>query len=154
MIYDGAYNNNPQFFYGGSAAQSPLFQVLDAFFGVRHSNTYLTNMRDYMSPAHKSFIESIEAAKPSIQSHVDQSKSPELINAFNQCLDNLCKFRTKHIQIVTQYIVQQSPVISEERGTGGTDLLPFLKTIRQDTKDILFPLKETEVYPKNKSDPL
>ena len=61
-------------------------------------------------------------------------------------------FRDKHIQIVTRYVVLQAKKTEkmgssstlrsglarkkkEERGTGGTSLLPFLKQCRDETGD-------------------
>ena len=81
--------------------------------------------------------------------------NPELTLSYDACLAMLKLFRDKHIQIVTRYIVLQSKQASkmgststlrsglaksksksgEERGTGGTALLPFLKQCRDETGD-------------------
>ena len=37
VIYDGVFDNKPQMFSGGSAAQSTLFPVLDAIFNINHA---------------------------------------------------------------------------------------------------------------------
>ncbi|CAF5215101.1 unnamed protein product [Rotaria magnacalcarata] len=82
----------------------------------------------------------------------------ELLHAYNACIDQLVTFRNRHIQIVTLYILAQirkndyvqsdskkqidhpvnsnskhSDERSSARGTGGTVLMPFLKTCRDET---------------------
>ena len=80
---------------------------------------------------------------------------PELLLSFDACLAMLKLFRDKHIQIVTRYVVLQAKKTNnmgssstmrsglakkkkngaEEKGTGGTSLLPFLKQCRDETGD-------------------
>ncbi len=94
----------------------------------------------------------------------EEQQKRELLNAYNACIDQLIAFRNKHIQIVALYILAQIPKNkdhgqfefkkeinhtvnhhningqekdepeSSARGTGGTMLMPFLKTCRDETK--------------------
>eukprot|EP00602_Paraphysomonas_sp_CaronLab_P000143 CAMPEP_0185028784 /NCGR_PEP_ID=MMETSP1103-20130426/14774_1 /TAXON_ID=36769 /ORGANISM="Paraphysomonas bandaiensis, Strain Caron Lab Isolate" /LENGTH=666 /DNA_ID=CAMNT_0027563311 /DNA_START=1 /DNA_END=2001 /DNA_ORIENTATION=- len=63
----------------------------------------------------------------------------KLCDAYDSCLTNLGKFRTAHISLVAEYILaQQRHGFSDKsiegnaggKGTGGTDLINFLKPIR------------------------
>ncbi|RHZ86254.1 hypothetical protein Glove_53g9 [Diversispora epigaea] len=84
-----------------------------------------------------------------------------LIKAYNECLAQMKNFRNIHLQIVSVYIVIQEnrsktalpikkeiitknyttepikitkpPVMDSIKGTGGTNLIPFLKQMRDET---------------------
>ncbi|KAK9702691.1 tryptophan 2,3- dioxygenase [Basidiobolus ranarum] len=167
----------------------------------QHTN-FFNEMRQYMPGKHRKFLEALERA-PSIHKYVmsrsksilDSSKTEAatVVEAFNECLDQLKLFRNSHIQMVTRYIVlpakkgpagtpigvgmvdpanpttqphsqqqkhhgmgilypQTSPIVSGNappphglarlvgdekivRGTGGTDVIPFLKQARDDVVD-------------------
>lgn len=67
-----------------------------------------------------------------------------LCEAYDLCLLNFSKFRTGHISIVAEYILaQQRHGVSDKsiegnaggKGTGGTDLINFLKPIRDNCTD-------------------
>src|SRR5580704_16419016 len=66
VIYEGveAYRGRPQQFRGETGAQSSIVPALDAMLGVSHQNDmlslYLQEMRAYMPPEHRAFIESLE----------------------------------------------------------------------------------------------
>lgn len=75
------------------------------------------------------------------------------MDAYNLAVQRLREFRDVHIQIVTKYIIIPSRRIpssqggglnlavvstndkSKLKGTGGTDLVPFLKQSRDETRD-------------------
>src|SRR5580693_4810038 len=67
LIYEGveAYSGQPQQFRGETGAQSAIVPSLDAMLGIGHREdmlrTYLMEMRTYIPPAHRAFIESLEA---------------------------------------------------------------------------------------------
>ena len=66
LIYEGvaAYNENPQQFRGATGAQGALIPTMDALFNIGHETDllqeYLMEMRDYMPPKHRAFLEEIE----------------------------------------------------------------------------------------------
>lgn len=127
-----------------------------AAFSGEPSNNFMSEMRDYMPGPHKDFLEHIESVsnvKQYVQQHGDEN--PELTLSYDACLAMLKLFRDKHIQIVTRYIILQAKKGSklgssstlrsglakskkketEQTGTGGTSLLPFLKQCRDETGD-------------------
>lgn len=111
-------------------------------------------MRNYMPGPHRNFLNHIESLS-NIRSFVSNSPIPEVATAYNNAVAELASFRDIHIQIITRYIItpskQYSPtgnpglnlaVASAKsnggaptKGTGGTDLLPFLKQSRDETRD-------------------
>ena len=142
MIYEGVYNSEPQQFSGGSAAQSTPIKALDAFLCVEHggeSGQFLCDMRTYMPWKHSQFLKYI-SEQPSLRDYVINSHDKKLIMQFNATIEALVKFRKEHINIVTRFIVNQKNHTTnkclEEKGTGGTLFMEFLKEVRDDTEAV------------------
>ena len=159
MLYEGV-SETPQVLHGASAAQSSLITAFDVFFDVKHESEqtaeFLSEMRYYMPFKHRRLLEILGTKQHSISDFVRKQKDVELVSAYNRCIDQLVAFRNKHIQIVTLYILMQmrknatstnystnnnddhgqntNEISSSARGTGGTILMPFLKTCRDETK--------------------
>ncbi|KXT01854.1 hypothetical protein AC578_2145 [Pseudocercospora eumusae] len=147
---------------GGSNGQSSLLQFFDAVLSVNHSrcNGFHAEMRRYMPGPHARFLDDIEAIA-NIRSYVDKHQdNKELLTAFNDAVSALSQFRDKHIALVTRYIIIPSrspkpangvnrrdiasastelvsakPQTHELVGTGGTKLIPFLRTSRDETSE-------------------
>lgn len=122
----------------------------------KKENTYLLDMRNYMPSKHREFLQALDH-ESSIREFVleNRHENGELTLSYDACLAMLKLFRDKHIQIVTRYVVlqaKQAPKMgssltlrsglarskkrgAEEKGTGGTSLLPFLKQCRDETGD-------------------
>ena len=141
VIYEGV-SETPRIFAGGSAAQSALIQALDAGLGIKHhreeTRAFLQDMRNYMIPGQRRFIEALEAG-PSIRQFVfdHQQSHPTLADLYNACIRGMDNFRKKHIEITVRYILHQAPKDEEAKGTGGTSLVPFLSTARKETQEQL-----------------
>ncbi|NXT83623.1 I23O2 dioxygenase, partial [Zapornia atra] len=157
LIYEGV-SDQPMEYSGGSAAQSTILHAFDEFLGIHHSKestAFLHRMRNYMPPPHRAFVEEIGRA-PSLRQHVLSSGSAGLRTAFNQCISELAAFRSYHITIVTKYItvaaakakagqaeaggrvglsVGKPPSALEAKGTGGSHIFSFLKSVRDTTKE-------------------
>ncbi|XP_050973078.1 indoleamine 2,3-dioxygenase 2 isoform X1 [Labeo rohita] len=159
LVYEGVQEKAMEF-SGGSAAQSSILHCFDELLGVQHegsSGAFLRRMRDYMPPSHKQFIEHIYS-RLSLRSFVLQQADEHLTQSFEQCVARLVDFRNYHINIVTRYItipasrakqlraskqglaeeldtIRKAPTALEERGTGGSGIMTFLKTVRDETKD-------------------
>ncbi len=71
LIYKGEFNDEPQFFRGETGAQSSIMPFLDGALGVYHTKDslrhYLNEMREYMPPKHREFMEVLE--KISVRSY-------------------------------------------------------------------------------------
>ena len=87
----------------------------------------------------------------------------ELRDAYDECIDGLKQFRTGHISLVAEYIMAQQRKGEVERGslegtaggkgTGGTDLMQFLKPIRDNCKDSLLGLPEASSMASEQVEP-
>lgn len=138
-----------EFYSGASAAQSPIFHVLDAALGVVHPahqpdeeamakatrvgmpGSFLKEMRLYMRTEHRDCIEYLEGVL-TIRSFVLKNSDVELKEAFNKCVSELEAFRTAHIRMVSLYVVSQAAKESSDiRGTGGSNPIPLLKDLRE-----------------------
>ncbi|CUM63238.1 uncharacterized protein PRCAT00000809001 [Priceomyces carsonii] len=120
-------------------------------------SSFPEEMRSYMPGPHRKFLERLEEIS-NIREYVLAHKDTcsEMTLSYDACLAMMKLFRDKHIQIVTRYIVLQAKQstrmgststlrsglakhrknsMEEERGTGGTALLPFLKQCRDETGD-------------------
>uniref|UniRef100_A0A8C6IZH8 Uncharacterized protein n=1 Tax=Melopsittacus undulatus TaxID=13146 RepID=A0A8C6IZH8_MELUD len=157
LIYEGV-SDEPMEYSGGSAAQSTILHAFDELLGIRHSEesaAFLHRMRGYMPPPHRAFVEEIHRA-PSLKQLVLSSGDTRLHEAFNQCVSALVDFRSYHITIVTKYIsvaaakakagraeqgtkagssIGKPPSALEAKGTGGSHIFCFLKSIRDTTRE-------------------
>lgn len=116
-------------------------------------------MRNYMPPAHKQLVQDI-SLQPSLKGFIQQQASERLNQAFQRCVKKLVVLRSDHIKVVSRYItvpaararqlrkqcreseqetISRAPTALEERGTGGSGIMSFLKTVRNQTKDTLLP---------------
>ncbi|CAG8044702.1 unnamed protein product [Penicillium salamii] len=120
---------------------------------------FIHEMRNYMPGPHRRFLESLTAGstvRSFILSSGERSVERE---AYNAAVNELKNFRDTHIQMVTRYIVMTSrksiPAQESDKvnlatasaqgtesgkrhslaGTGGTDLMPFLKQTRDTVRD-------------------
>ncbi|XP_028270343.1 indoleamine 2,3-dioxygenase 1 [Parambassis ranga] len=170
LVYEGV-QTEPMEYSGGSAAQSSLLHCFDELFGVKHeakSGSFLTRMRTYMPPAHKQLIQDI-SLQPSLRSFVQQQPSEHLKQAFHLCVTKLLALRSYHINVVSRFVtvpaararqlrnqsqdleedmVSRAPKGLEERGTGGSGIMSFLKTVRDQTKDTFLFDRSKEIKPQ------
>ena len=142
LIYEGQFNNKPQFFRGETGAQSSIMPFLDGALGIYHTKDhlrhYLNEMRDYMPPEHRRMIEDVED-RSNAKKYIQQSK--RLVNEYNKCLEEIRRFRALHLEFAATYIHQQSQIKnpfgrggSTITGTGGTPFMKYLKKHRDETQ--------------------
>ena len=94
---------------GGSAAQSSLIQVQDAFFQIFHPNdTFLKDMRSYMPKKHREYILYCERRMNIIDyMNIKSIVDDEINELINNCITAIKDFRYAHFGIVNKYIKQQ-----------------------------------------------
>ncbi|KAM9670552.1 indoleamine 2,3-dioxygenase 1 [Dama dama] len=153
LLYEGVWDT-PKKFAGGSAAQSSIFQCFDVLLGIQHTvcgvpsdpaAEFLQEMRTYMPPAHQSFLLSLKS-RLSVRDFVLSKGNATLQETYDKCVQAMVSLRNYHLQIVTKYIIipasQQSQskaesseedLKAESKGTGGTNLMDFLKSVRGKT---------------------
>ena len=140
MLYEGCYDGQPQKFRGETGAQSGIIPALDALLGITHGDdplrSYLLEMRDYMPPAHRGFVEAVEAAS-SVRDYVQRRGAvAALRDAYNACVNLVHRFRATHLEYAAAYIHKQgrtSHANPNDVGTGGTPFMPYLKKHRDET---------------------
>ncbi len=141
VVYEGvsAYGGRPQQFRGETGAQSAIIPSLDAMLGIRHKDdmlrAYLMEMRTYMPPAHREFIESLEARGP-VRPFVQRSGRASLIGLYNACIEGVDRFRSLHLEYAATYIFRQAQTDEKNPhavGTGGTPFMPYLTKHRDET---------------------
>jgi indoleamine 2,3-dioxygenase len=141
VIYEGvaAYGGRPQQFRGETGAQSSIVPSLDAMLGVSHQNDmlslYLQEMRAYMPPEHRAFIESLERRTP-VRAFVESCGRTSLTSIYNACTEALENFRSLHLEYAARYIFHQAQTDAKNPhavGTGGTPFMPYLKKHRDET---------------------
>jgi indoleamine 2,3-dioxygenase len=143
LIYEGveAYGGRPQQFRGETGAQSSIVPALDAMLGVTHQedalSLYLKEMRAYMPPAHRAFLQSLER-RISVRPFIERAGRALLTSAYNACIEAVENFRSLHLEYAARYIFHQAQTDAKNPhavGTGGTPFMPYLKKHRDETAE-------------------
>ena len=143
LIYKGEFENRPQFFRGETGAQSSIIPSLDGALQITHTKDhlrhYLNEMRDYMPPKHREFMEVLEK-NSQVKKIINGSN--KLTSLYNDCLEEIRAFRAMHLEYAGTYIFKQAQIKnpfgrggSTITGTGGTPFMAYLKKHRDETED-------------------
>ena len=142
LIYEGVekFAGRPQAFRGQTGSQSSIVPAMDALFGVGHSDDplkrFLDELHHYRPLAHRRFIEDLAAAS-TLRDFVSRANSPALRDAFNACVEQVARFRTRHLEYAASYINKQAGSIAgndPDVGTGGTPFMKYLKKHRDENR--------------------
>ncbi len=145
LIYEDValYNNKPQFFKGETGAQSTIIPAFDATLGIEHRETplkkHLDEMRIYMPPQHRAFLETLEK-KSTVRNAVLKASENRLRTVYNECIELIVRFRKTHIHYAAHYIQKQSQVSitnPTQVGTGGTPFMNYLREHLHETESHL-----------------
>ena len=142
LIYKGEFESKPQFFRGETGAQSSIIPSLDGALQITHTKDhlrhYLNEMREYMPPKHREFMEVLEK-NSQIKKIIKGSK--KLTSLYNDCLEEIRAFRAMHLEYAGTYIFKQAQIKnpfgrggSTITGTGGTPFMAYLKKHRDETE--------------------
>lgn len=153
LIYDNveAYAQQPQQFRGETGAQSSIVPCLDAGLGIRHApdplTVYLQEMREYMPPRHRAFLQAMESqtdgqGRAMLSGYVQdrRQRRPELWSAYCSCIDLLAQFREIHIGYADSYINRQHQTSTTNPtavGTGGTPFMTYLQKHLDETRQTI-----------------
>src|SRR5437879_5436221 len=153
VVYEGVkeFRGAAQHFRGETGAQSSIIPALDAAFGVPHAEDplrqYLAEMRKYMPPKHRAFIEAVERSKDASERALlygyvrdRRERHPKLWEAFRDCVRLLARFRETHLDYADRYIHQQHQRSASNPtgvGTGGTPFMAYLKKHLEETERFL-----------------
>ncbi len=142
LIYDGVakYAGKPQAFRGQTGSQSSIVPAMDALFGVSHENDplreFLLELHQYRPVMHRRFIEDLGAAS-SLRAYAIANGDAAMKAAFNACVEQVARFRTRHLEYAASYINKQASSGAgndTEVGTGGTPFMKYLKKHRDENR--------------------
>jgi indoleamine 2,3-dioxygenase len=113
---------------------------------------FLERMQLYMPRHHRAFLSHLASSSTPLRALIEErtgnGQYPELLGAYNEAVMALKRFRDAHMRIVAIYIVgparraerevrEQEGLVSKGddaiKGTGGTELVKFLKEVRDRT---------------------
>lgn len=152
LIYDGVdkYEGKPQVFRGQTGSQSSIVPTMDAFLQIGHENDplkeYLDELHAYRPPRHRKFIEDVRV-ESTLRDFVRTSGNAELVGLYNEIVQSVHDFRTRHLEYAASYIHKQArdsegnPV---DIGTGGTPFMKYLKKHRDESGQHLLTLDEVK----------
>ncbi|KAG6832749.1 hypothetical protein H0H87_000598 [Tephrocybe sp. NHM501043] len=157
-IFEGLERNPslkiPRELSGPSAGQSSIVHVLDVFLGVDHQSSsptqrpFMARMQSYMPRNHRLFLDHLSSNPRPLRAFVMSSTDAPLRDAYNLAVLALKEFRDAHMIIATLYILgpaRKAKQAAEQReskpllGTGGTELVKFLKDTRTRTSETMVP---------------
>lgn len=142
LIYEGVerFEGRPQSYRGQTGSQSSIVPAMDALFGVGHSDDplkrFLDELHQYRPVPHRRFVEDL-AAQSTLRQFVGGSGSASLKAAFNACIEQVARFRTRHLEYAASYINKQmasNPGNDPDVGTGGTPFMKYLKKHRDENR--------------------
>lgn len=119
------------------------------FIDLSYLGAFLTRMRDYMPPAHRQLIETLSVC-PSLRDFITTCSDSDLCQAYNSCVSSLVDLRSYHLKTVAKYVtvpgnraramgcpLRGVGTALNTTGTGGSNLMVFLKTVRNTTQKAL-----------------
>ncbi len=142
LIYEGVakYAGLPQAFRGQTGSQSSIVPAMDGLFGVIHENDalreFLTELHQYRPVNHRRFIEDLTAAS-TLRAFAVANGDAAMREAFNACVEQVARFRTRHLEYAASYINKQAPSGAgndTDVGTGGTPFMKYLKKHRDENR--------------------
>lgn len=123
---------------GETGAQSSIVPAYVAALHVEHTDSVLTkhlkDMRDYMPKEHREFLRDVETINISGQVGTIREiaeREKKCTELYNECLTELLKFRTLHLEFAINYIQKR---VNDPTGTGGTPFIPWLTQLRDETE--------------------
>lgn len=140
IIYEGRYENKPQYFRGESGAQSAIVPSMVTALDIRHSENeftaYLKEMPAYMPVGQRRFIATIEHLSRIGYSMLDfvlarKESHPALYDTYRSCRRALHAFRKKHYEHVGRYIHAQAQRHTGNPTAVGTAGTPFMIALKQ-----------------------
>ncbi|KAM6490727.1 tryptophan 2,3-dioxygenase [Amanita muscaria] len=112
---------------------------------IAHTSSFLTRMQQYMPRHHRHFLHHLATCSNLREFVIARSSSHQLVDAYNGAIVALKEFRDAHLIIVALFIVgpaarARKAAVADSlegkilKGTGGTDIVQFLKTVRDQTR--------------------
>jgi indoleamine 2,3-dioxygenase len=150
VVYRGCFDDEPQTLRGETGAQSSIIPSLIRGLGLVHRSSMLTqhleDMKNYMPPAHRAFVERQNGRQPNLRDFVlhacfrgDRAGGGRLRELYNECLRQVIAFRSKHFEYAVNYIQRR---VDNPTGTGGTPFIRWLKQLIEESEGHLLTFGE------------
>lgn len=141
LIYEGVerFGGKPQAFRGQTGSQSSIVPAMDALFQVVHQSDplreFLDELHAYRPPTHRAFIDALRE-KSGLRDFA-KTQNQSLKDAFNACVEQVARFRSRHLEYAASYINKQASSGAgndTDVGTGGTPFMKYLKKHRDENR--------------------
>jgi indoleamine 2,3-dioxygenase len=141
LIYEGVerFGGKPQAYRGQTGSQSSIVPAMDALFQVVHQSDplreFLDELHAYRPPTHRAFID--ELRERSALRDFAKTQNSGLKDAFNICVEQVARFRSRHLEYAASYINKQASSGAgndTDVGTGGTPFMKYLKKHRDENR--------------------
>jgi indoleamine 2,3-dioxygenase len=141
LIYEGVekYAGKPQSFRGQTGSQSSIVPTMDALLQIGHETDplreFLDELHAYRPPKHRMFIEAVQKDSQ-LRDYTIAKQNAELMGLYNDNVNHVQAFRTRHLEYAASYINKQAPKVDGnpvDVGTGGTPFMKYLKKHRDES---------------------
>lgn len=141
LIYEGVerFGGQPQSYRGQTGSQSSIVPAMDALFQVVHQSDplreFLDELHAYRPPQHRAFIDALRE-KSGLRDFA-KTQGSGLRDAFNACVEQVARFRSRHLEYAASYINKQASSGAgndTDVGTGGTPFMKYLKKHRDENR--------------------
>ncbi len=141
LIYEGVerFGGRPQAYRGQTGSQSSIVPAMDALFQVVHQSDplreFLDELHAYRPPTHRAFIDALRE-RSSLRDFA-KAQNSALKDAFNVCVEQVARFRSRHLEYAASYINKQASSGAgndTDVGTGGTPFMKYLKKHRDENR--------------------
>ncbi|TIA54461.1 hypothetical protein D6C79_00966 [Aureobasidium pullulans] len=129
VVYEGQYDDKPQFFRGESGANDSIIPLLDHVCEIPMPENPLTQIlrefRQYRPKPHREFLTTIreKAADVGVRDFLTNSGDLSLVVLYLRVLDHIRSFRWRHWQFTREYIIKRT---SHPVATGGSPIITWL----------------------------
>ncbi|KAG9964203.1 hypothetical protein KCU61_g2802, partial [Aureobasidium melanogenum] len=129
VIYEGQYDDKPQFFRGESGANDSIIPLLDHVCEIPMPENPLTQIlrefRQYRPKPHRDFLTNIreKAADVGVRDFLTKSGDLSAVVLYLRVLDHIRSFRWRHWQFTREYIIKRT---SHPVATGGSPIITWL----------------------------
>lgn len=141
LIYEGVerFAGKPQAYRGQTGSQSSIVPAMDALFQVVHKSDplreFLDELHAYRPPTHRAFIDALR--QKSALRDFAKLQNAGVKDAFNICVEQVARFRSRHLEYAASYINKQASSgagNATDVGTGGTPFMKYLKKHRDENR--------------------
>ena len=133
LIYEGCFDNKPQYYRGQTGAQDSIIPMMDIFTGIvdyypdNQLTKYLLDLRSYRPKCIKDFFKDLREyysdSKHNLFSYLKMTNNIEGLVYLLKIIDEVYLFRNGHWQFVQKYIMSNTKY---SYATGGTPITSWL----------------------------